>query len=316
MGRRGWMIVFAAWCLASTPALASSVSSGGGSGQFARSMDESPGEMLSGKVNIFTTLSSNLGGGVPSMMVRLQFVRPDEQAVAFAVWTLPNRAPVPEQFTSGMDEVEFVYYELRSGGDGEVVFEAQDWAGTIEVARSHHIKETWNLTFEFEVTSHGPDAIAGTADDAIRKLSDGTAYLSPEPVSIPYGPSGSTAGPVYSDNVVVYYDGCSGSPDYDYDYYDSDSDDYDSDDDYDGSCDGDTYDDDDDYDSGDDWGDDGWDYEGDDYYLVRGMSWTGPLGRLLKTKWRRLARLMPLYLGFVFLLFLRIYSRKITDQKN
>jgi hypothetical protein len=205
------------------------------------------------------------------------------------------------------------------------------WTGEVTVEGEPSMDGgVFEVFFDCTVRDHGPDGEPHTADDQLRILHDGFAHFdgAGDLSGISYVESG---GHYHSsgDIILVYDDGCSGSPDGDYyddDYYD---DDY-YDDSYESDCDGDVYDDDysyddssyDDYsydDSSCDYEDSGdsdsdWDWGGDDYeqssYLLRPMSLGGSLGRLCAGPLKRPLRILPLLLAVVVVLMLRRYPAR------
>ncbi len=239
------------------------VVAGGGTVAVAQGPDVANPHGLFADVRMTGALSSNVtpDGGV---VVRFQFVRPDSKAIAFFVLTLPDISPLKGVFMPSTAGTDLLYYEQAPGDDSNQLFVSSAWAG--EIAADEPLGgglANVTLAFHLTIVDEGPDGALNTADDLKRTLKGDKVQLAlrGDLSGLSYTYVGDEVY-VSSDTVIIYEDGCSGSPDYydDYDYYDSpdytdETDETYYEDDWEGSsCDGDTY---DDSDSGSDWDDSG-----------------------------------------------------------
>lgn len=307
---------------------------------------ENPGA-LTREVFALAGMSGNMGTDQSGTALRLQFLRPDSEAVGFLVIV----APVPPTGISSFDAnspwLDLLYYEQSPDNPREKLFVSAVWDG--DIATTSPTLSTRNqlrLGFDLVVIDVGPDGIDGSSDDRVRRLQADniTVEARGDMTAATYA---SDQGNVYvsSETIVVYDDGCSRDTDY---YDDSDYSDYDSSWDSsdssfgDSSCEGDTYDD-SDWDSSDssgscdsdDWddSDDSGDWEGDwetgssstdgdfesshdtEVFVMglRTMSWLSPLmvvgRRLVHGPFRRM---LPLIAGLLLLGVLRIRSTRAS----
>jgi hypothetical protein len=273
--------------------------------------------------------------------IRIQFIRPDNLAVAYAVLSFPMPGE-SGTFSLADPDVDLLYYEQRPGGTTKL-FVAAEAKGELRVEGKPNLAHYDPIAeFELKVRDPGTDGLLNTEDDQVRVVAGGEAvfFARGDLSGVTYYADESDSIYVGGDVFIVYDDGCTGSPDSYDDDYGYDSGDYD--DSYDGdSCDGDVYDDDygDDYDYGSDAYDDGscdyedssdgdyddsdsdsdwdwdsgdsdWDWDGDSYDLsprvMKAMSWLTRPPRWLMRELHRLQRLLPLLLAVGILLALRI----------
>lgn len=247
--------------LLSAPVAFASVVAGGGDAKVTQGPDASASTALVASVRMMGALAENVTpeGGV---LVRFQFVRPDGSAIAFLLLTLPDQSPLSSLFNPDSPGVDLLYYEQAPGDDEHQQFVSTSWEGVIATNEPFSSNHT-DLSLALQLTIHdaGADEQAGTDDDQVRTILAEKVRLAVKGdlSGLSYTYVGDDVY-VTSDTIIVYEDGCTGSPDYydDSSYYDSteyydDTETYEED--WDGSsCDGDTSDD-SDYSS--DWDDSG-----------------------------------------------------------
>jgi hypothetical protein len=325
---------------------AAAIITGDGTAEVTQATDASP-DKIWGVVGVDGAYAGKVTGKDGQAVIRLQFIRPDSKAVAYAVWTVPSDYS-GGTFELGTSDVKLLYYEMRPGSSTTKLFVADESSGSLSVDGPPRLDgpepSAW---FDFAVRDYGNDGIPDTSDDEYRVIEGGDVL---------FFARGDLSGVNYyydeydtvytsGDAVIVYGEGCAGSPDSYDDDYDYDSEDYDdsysgdscdgdvyddSYDDYDSSssdysgssCDGDTDSSDDDYwdDSSDDgsWSDSGsddsWDWDGDEYEeaaaALKVMSWTAGFGRHLLSRYRRPLRMLPMFFGLLLVVLLRIRTRK------
>lgn len=332
--------------LLAVPAQAAMVT-GNGTARVVQKGPDSPA--MDETVNVVAAYSNELAGKLGQRVIRLQFIRPDASAVAYAVFAFYPPGP-DDRVQVGLGSTTLLYYEVRPG-DNSKVFVAADVAGEMTISGRPELGDfNPHATFKFSVTDAGDDEISGTDDDLTREVFAGDVvfFAHGDLSGLYYYSDESDHVYVGGDVFLVYDDGCTGSPDSYDDDYGYDSGDYD--DSYSGdSCDGDVYDDDyddsyDSYDSYDDsscssdwddddsgdWDDDSsdwdwsdsdsdWDWDGDTYdqrgRVMRAMSWLQRPPRWLVGPLRKAARCFPLVLALVVLVSLRILGTRRAGRE-
>lgn len=255
-----WLLVLPLLALVA-PASAAVVA-GGGTVQVTQGPDSQTPKELGASVRMTGALSANVtdDGGV---IIRFQFVRPDARAIAFLVLTLPENSPLTGTYLPTTPGTDLLYYEQAPGDDSNQFFVSSAWAGEISAQEplAGGLADV-TLALNLTVVDEGSDGQLNTDDDQVRRIQGNKVRLAlrGDLSGLSYTYVGDEVY-ISSDTVIIYEDGCSGSPDYydDYDYYDSPEytdetgDSYQYEDDWEGSsCDGDTYD-----DSDSDWDDSG-----------------------------------------------------------
>jgi hypothetical protein len=310
----------------------------------ARVVQHSHGDILHDEtVGVVAAYSDSISTHPLHRVIRLQFIRPDGGAVAYAVFSFA--APgLDGRVEIGRDGATLLYYEVRPG-DATKVFVAGESAGELTIYGGPDLLDYEpQATFKFTVRDGGDDEALGTADDEVREIFAGDVifFAHGDLSGLRYYTDESDQVYVSGDVFLVYDDGCTGSPDgYDDEYgYDSGN----SDDSYSGdSCNGDVYDDsssdfsssdgscssdwDDsssDWDSGDsdwDWGGDSdSDWEGDTYdaggRVMRAMSWGIRPPRWLRRELARAQSLLPIGVAFCLLIVLRIFGGRRREWRR
>ena len=273
--------------------------------------------------------------------VRLQFIRPDEEAVGFLVWAVPLDSGYSGNYVAGQPGVELQCYEQAPNDPQIKRFLLDEWEGEFSSGRPS-FNGNVHVSFDVTVVDYGADEVGGTDDDRLRRIqaTDIIFYTKGDLSEVQYHQSGATVVNTV-DTVIIFDDGCSGSNEYydDGSGYNSGYDDsYDSYDDT--SCDGDVYDDsnsdtsDSDYDdsscdgdwdddSDDDWGSDDWLNSPEDVGVAGGTGSTekrinsmSPWPSLvhLAKRCRRPLRMAPLLLSILFILMVRRRSSRREEE--
>ena len=299
-----------------------------GKGTASVTQEDGPHTPATEIVKIVAGLADQVVEDESRLMMRLQFIRPDSRAVAFAVFSLAEPSGAQASYASGVEDVDLLYYELGKGSNSEQVFQGDEWSGHIDLNGELHSDQVVYVDFKVRVIDYGEDGQKGTVDDQAREILQGMVDfdVSGDLSDVEYHYQGDEAY-MTGDVVVIYGDGCSWLYDdesYDDEYYDDGYDDgyYETSYDDEG-CDGYTSDDSDDdsgddgYDYGDDYdSDDSDDWEGDDWYQrdpaararMKSMSVAGPTLTLVRRHRGPLTKMVPIFMALAVILLLRRFG--------